>query len=82
MTLGGSPVSSTQFMRIMEQLGFYSALGLVIVFIAAAAFGRILSVDSGIRTVETIPAAETTVPAARVRRSRPLSEFRPGRARP
>ena len=64
VTLGGSPVSSTQFMRIMEQLGFYSALGLVIVFIAAAAFGRILSVDSGIRTVETIPAAETTVPAA------------------
>ena len=64
VTLGGSPVSSTQFMRIMEQLGFYSALGLVIVFIAAAAFGRILSVDSGIRTVETIPAADTTVPAA------------------
>jgi hypothetical protein len=64
VALGGSPVSSTQFMRIMEQLGFYSALGLVIVFIAAAAFGRILSVDSGIRTVETIPAAERTVPAA------------------
>jgi hypothetical protein len=64
VTLGGSPVSSTQFMRIMEQLGFYSALGLVIVFIAAAAFGRILSVDSGIRAIETAPAAETTVPAA------------------
>jgi hypothetical protein len=51
-------------MRIMEQLGFYSALGLVIVFIAAAAFGRILSVDSGIRPIETAPPAETTVPAA------------------
>src|SRR5580700_5198716 len=62
VTLGGSPASSTQFMRIMEQLGFFSALGLVIMFIAAAAFGRILSVDSGIRTVETIPAAET-IPA-------------------
>jgi hypothetical protein len=69
VTLGGSPVGSTQFMRIMEQIGFFSALGLVIVFIAAAAFGRILSVTSGIRAVETIPAAETvpateTVPAA------------------
>jgi hypothetical protein len=64
VALGGSPVSSTQFMRIMEQLGFYSALGLVIVFIAAAAFGRILSVDSGIRPIETAPPVETTVPAA------------------
>jgi hypothetical protein len=73
VTLGGSPTGSTQYLRIMEQLGFFSALGVVIVFVAAAAFGRILSVDSGIRTIETappterIPAAETvpakTVPA-------------------
>ena len=49
-------------MRIMEQIGFFSALGLVIVFVAAAAFGRIMSVASGIRAVETVPAAET-VPA-------------------
>ena len=80
VTLGGSPVSSTQFMRIMEQLGFYSALGLVIVFIAAAAFGRILSVDSGIRTVETIPAAETTVPAAEA--TVPAAERVPARTGP
>jgi hypothetical protein len=80
VTLGGSPVSSTQFMRIMEQLGFYSALGLVIVFIAAAAFGRILSVDSGIRTVETIPAAETTVPAAET--TVPAAERVPARTGP
>jgi hypothetical protein len=66
VTLGGSPVASTQFKAIMEQIGFFSALGLVIVFIAAAAFGRILSVTSGIRTVETIPAAETVPPAERV----------------
>jgi hypothetical protein len=59
VTLGGSPASSTQFMRIMEQLGFFSALGLVIMFVAAAAFGRIMSVASGIRVVETAPAAET-----------------------
>jgi len=62
VTLGGSPASSTQFMRIMEQLGFFSALGLVIMFVAAAAFGRIMSVASGIRAVETAPAAET-IPA-------------------
>ena len=68
MTLGGSPASTTVFMRTMEQLGFFSALGVVIVFIAAAAFGRIMSVPSGIRAVETVPPAETvpvaeTVPA-------------------
>jgi hypothetical protein len=67
VALGGSPASATVFMRIMEQLGFYSALGLVIVFVAAAAFGRILSVTSGIRVVEPVPAeripAPDTVPA-------------------
>jgi hypothetical protein len=60
VTLGGSPAATTVYMRIMEQLGFFSALGVVIVFIAAAAFGRIMSVPAGIRTVE--PVTET-VPA-------------------
>jgi len=56
---------ATVYTRIMEQLGFFSALGVVIVFIAAAAFGRILSVDSGIRAIETVPSAETVpIPAA------------------
>jgi len=68
VTMGGSPASTTVSMRIMEQLGFFSALGVVIVFIAAAAFGRILSVASGIPAIETVPPAETipaeqTVPA-------------------
>src|SRR5579863_9862283 len=63
VTLGGSPASTTVYMRIMEQLGFFSALGVVIVFIAGAAFGRILSVASGIRAIETGPATET-IPAA------------------
>jgi hypothetical protein len=63
VTMGGSPVGSTVFMRIMEQIGFFTALGLVIVFIAAAAFGRIMSVTSGIPAIETVPPAET-VPAA------------------
>jgi hypothetical protein len=67
--LGGSPASATVYMRIMEQLGFFSALGVVIVFIAAMAIGRIASVPSGIRAVEPVrepvtePASEATVPA-------------------
>jgi hypothetical protein len=66
--LCGSPAGTTVFLQVMEQLGFYSALGVVIVFIAAAAFGRILSVPSGIPTLEAVPATETipagqTVPA-------------------
>jgi hypothetical protein len=63
VTLGGSPAGSTVYTRIMEQLGFFSALGVVIVFIAAAAFGRIASVPAGIRTVE--PVTET-IPADRI----------------
>ncbi|HLN70803.1 MAG TPA: hypothetical protein VK280_26465 [Streptosporangiaceae bacterium] len=68
VTLGGSPASSTVFMRIMEQLGFFSALGVVIVFIAGAAFGRILSVASGIQAVETVPPTPPaeTVPIEKV----------------
>ncbi len=60
--LGGSPAGSTVFIRIMEQLGFFSALGVVIVLIAAAAAGRISSVASGVgavRPVEPITAGET-----------------------
>ena len=56
--LGGSPASSTVYMRIMEQLGFFTALGVVIVFVAAVALGRIASVPSGIREIEEVP--ETT----------------------
>ena len=59
--MGGSSASNTVYMRIMEQLGFFTALGVVIVFIAAVALGRIASVPSGIREVEEIP--ETNVPA-------------------
>jgi hypothetical protein len=57
VTLGGSPASSTVSMRILEQLGFFYALGVVIVFVAAAALGRIVSVPAGIRVVE--PVTET-----------------------
>ena len=76
VTLGGSPASATVYMRIMEQLGFFSALGVVIVFIAAMAIGRIASVPSGIRAAEPVsepvsepvrePVSESTVPAETV----------------
>jgi len=59
--MGGSPASTTVYMRIMEQIGFFTALGVVIVFVAAAALGRISSVASGIREIEEIP--EDAVPA-------------------
>ena len=69
VTLGGSPASTTVYMRIMEQLGFFSALGVVIVFIAAAAFGRIASVPAGLRVIEPVAGpgvAEETVPVRTV----------------
>jgi hypothetical protein len=64
VAMGGTPASSTQYMRIMEQLGFFTALGVVIVFVAGTALGRIASVTSGISPVEEVP--ETTVPVERV----------------
>jgi hypothetical protein len=61
VAMGGSPASTTVYRQIMEQLGFFTALGVVIVFVAATALGRIASVTSGIPSVEEVP--ETTVPA-------------------
>jgi peptidoglycan/LPS O-acetylase OafA/YrhL len=57
VSLGGTPVASTVTMRIMEQIGFFTGLGVVVVFIAAAAFGRILSLPA-----EMVPAPAPTVP--------------------
>ncbi|MGH3179416.1 MAG: hypothetical protein ACRDPF_36750, partial [Streptosporangiaceae bacterium] len=62
--------SNTVYMRIMEQLGFFTALGVVIVFVAAVALGRIASVPSGIREIEEIPESDVpadTVPVETVR---------------
>jgi hypothetical protein len=44
--LGGSPASATVVMRIAEQVGFYTGLGVVIVCVASFAFGRILSLPA------------------------------------
>ncbi len=44
----GTPVGSTVLIRVMEQIGFFSGLGVAVVLVAAAAAGRIASVASGI----------------------------------
>lgn len=56
--LGGSPASATVVMRIAEQIGFFTGLGVVVVFIAAAAFGRILSLPAEVTAepADTVPA--------------------------
>src|SRR5712692_5034172 len=74
VAMGGSPASSTVYMRIMEQLGFFTALGVVIVFVAGAALGRIASVTSGIRTVDevTVPAETVPIEAVRSEETRPM----------
>ena len=64
VTLGGTPVASTTLMRIMEQVGFFTGLGAVVIFVAAAAFGRITAVSPGLRQVEAVPA--TTGPMSAV----------------
>jgi len=58
VAMGGVPVADTQYMRIMEQLGFFYALGAVIIFVAAVALGRIASVASGLTPVVDEPAVD------------------------
>jgi hypothetical protein len=65
VVMGGTPASSREFVRVMEQLGFFYALGVLVVLVAGAALGRILSVPSGLREVEVVEPDET-VPAERV----------------
>lgn len=55
--LGGTPTGTTVMMRIVEQVGFFTGLGVVVVFIAAVAFGRFSSLPGeGAATAEAIPA--------------------------
>jgi hypothetical protein len=60
VTLGGTPASSTTLMRVVEQIGFFTGLGVAIVLVAGMALGRISSVSPGIREVVIAPV--TTVP--------------------
>ena len=70
--LGGTPVASTTFMRIMEQIGFFTGLGVAVVLVAAAAFGRITAVSPGRREAAAVPpgrvpADTETVPVRSIR---------------
>ena len=62
--LGGSPASATVVMRIAEQVGFFTGLGVVIVAIASFAFGRIISLPvEAVPVVEEAPVVPETVAA-------------------
>jgi hypothetical protein len=63
--LGGSPASATVVMRIAEQLGFFTGLGVVIVCIASFAFGRIVSLPPVIDEIApplAAPSSTETMP--------------------
>ena len=60
----GGPASSGTAMRALEQVGFFTGLGIAIVLVAAAVAGRITAVP-GIRTVTDRP----TIPVPASRRS-------------
>jgi hypothetical protein len=49
VTLGGHPASATVVMKIAEQVGFFTGLGVVIVFLASVAFGKLLAVNDAAR---------------------------------
>jgi hypothetical protein len=66
--LGGSPASATVVMRIAEQVGFFTGLGVVSVAIAAFAFGRIISlpIEAAPVVAETETVPTETVPTRTV----------------
>ena len=66
----GSPAGTTTVLRQLEHLGFYTGLGVVIVFVAALALGRLTVVgvrdarlaERGAAVAEPEPVAATTRP--------------------
>jgi hypothetical protein len=66
-TPAGVPASATTFMRIMEQIGFFTGLGIVLVLLSAAVAGRITAVPRLVTEPTVIPAQPTLtdVPAQR-----------------
>ena len=58
--------------RVVEQIGFFTGLGLVIVFLAAVALGRFTVIGIRERALAEAPAVETVLPR----------RFLPGRCRP
>ncbi len=54
--MGGTPASATVVMHIAEQVRFFTGLGVVVVAIAALAFGRILSLPAEVVSAAPVPA--------------------------
>jgi hypothetical protein len=67
----GVPASATTLMRAVEQIGFFTGLGVAIVLVAAFAAGRITAVP-GVRAVTPMP-AEPVAPAEPVESERMVS---------
>jgi len=64
----GVPASSTTFMRIMEQVGFFTGLGIVLVLVSAAVAGRLTAVPRLVTEPPVIP-AEPVIPVQTTRSS-------------
>jgi hypothetical protein len=68
----GVPASATTLMRVVEQIGFFTGLGVAIVMIAAAAAGRLTAVP-GVTTVTPTGPVET-VPVRTVREDEDVTQ--------
>lgn len=62
--IGGSPTGTTTTIRIAEQIGFFSGLGVVIVFIAGIALGRLLTGRPPEEEPAPAPYSSATAPTA------------------
>jgi hypothetical protein len=62
LPLGGAPTGTTTTMRVVEQIGFFTGLGVVVLFIAAVALGRILALPAEAAPVPVEPAPAETQP--------------------
>jgi hypothetical protein len=70
----GSPAATTTVLRQLEHLGFYTGLGVVIVFVAALALGRLTVVGvRDARLAERGAAGPEPVPADATTTTRPIS---------
>lgn len=74
----GTPVGATVLHRTVEQIGFFTGLGIVVVFMAAVAIGRITAVPSGLApVVEPAPGPAVTEDAAATRVDETIPAQRP-----
>jgi hypothetical protein len=62
VALGGTPTGATASLRVGEQLAFYTGLGVVVVFIASVAIGRVLSLPAEVAPAVIEPAPVESAP--------------------